>query len=89
MKISMPFLSSLDNLLYQDTCGSFQGGVDCFEMEHKTCYFGVGGVVPLKDNTYNFLKLWVQIHVCTSVINVIFPLSHSLFILLYEYSILL
>ena len=32
----MPFLSSLDNLLY-DAYFIFQKGVDNFEIEHKTC----------------------------------------------------
>ena len=34
-KISVPFLSSLGNLL-QDTYIIFQKGVDYFEIEHKT-----------------------------------------------------
>ena len=35
-KMSMPFLSSLDNLL-EDAYIIFENGVDNFEIEHKTC----------------------------------------------------
>ena len=46
--ILMLFLSSLDNLLYciRHFSKRPKKGVDKFEIEHKTCYFLVRGVVP-------------------------------------------
>ena len=43
-KISMPFLSSVKNLLI-DAYIIFQESVDSLEIEHKTCYFVVRGAV--------------------------------------------
>ena len=45
-KLSMSFLSSLDNLL-SDANVTVQKGVDNFETEHKTCYFLVRGCSSL------------------------------------------
>ena len=44
-KISIPFLSSLANLL-KDACNIFQKIVDNFEIAHKTCLFLLRGAEP-------------------------------------------
>ena len=34
----------------------FQKGVNNFEIDHKTCYFLVRGVVPLKRSRFRFIQ---------------------------------
>ena len=47
----MPFLSSVDNLLW-DAHIIFHKGVVNFKIEHKTCYFWLGVQYPLKLDSY-------------------------------------
>ena len=47
-QISMPFLSSLDNLLFDAYITFFSKSVDKFKIKQKTCFFKVMNAVPFQ-----------------------------------------